>query len=93
MITDQRVHDQWMLTPYVKGAEVNDKFKLAYQRGARAAIAEDIDEFEALPEEWGYPGETVRDTLKAFNEQCASGTPSPARTRDADAARSIRPTT
>ena len=49
MITDQRVHDQWMLTPYVEGAEVNDKFKLAYQRGARAAIAEEIDEFEALP--------------------------------------------
>ena len=76
MITDQRVHDQWMLTPYVEGAEVNDKFKLAYERGARAAIAEEIDEFEALPEEWGYPGEVVRDTLKAFNEQ-------PGRARDA----------
>ena len=92
MITDQRVHDEWMLTPYVEGAEVNDKFKLAYQRGARAAVAEEIDEFEALPEEWGYPGETVRDTLKAFNEQCASGTPSPGRARDA-AAQSILPTT
>jgi succinate dehydrogenase/fumarate reductase flavoprotein subunit len=83
MITDQRVHDQWMLTPYVEGAEVNDKFKLAYQRGALAAIAEEIDEFEALPEEWGYPGEAVRDALVAFNEQSASGTPSPARARDA----------
>jgi succinate dehydrogenase/fumarate reductase flavoprotein subunit len=83
MITDQRVHEQWMLTPYVEGAETNDKFKLAYQRGARAAVAEEIDEFEALPEEWGYPGETVRDALKAFNEQCASGTPSPGRARDA----------
>jgi succinate dehydrogenase/fumarate reductase flavoprotein subunit len=83
MITDQRVHDHWMLTPYVEGAEVNDKFKLAYERGARAAIAEEIDEFEALPEEWGYPGERVRDTLAAFNAQCASGTPSPGRVRDA----------
>ena len=83
MITDQRVHEEWMLTPYVEGAEVNDKFKLAYQRGARAAIAEDIDEFDALPEEWGYPGHAVRDALQAFNEQCASGTPSPGRARDA----------
>lgn len=78
MITDKRVHAQWMMTPYVKGAEVNDKFRLAYERGARAAIAEEIDEFEALPEEWGYPGAVVRDTLKAFNE-------SPARARDSDA--------
>jgi succinate dehydrogenase/fumarate reductase flavoprotein subunit len=76
MITDRRVHEQWMMTPYVEGAEVNDKFKLAYQRGARAAIAEDIDEFDALPEEWGYPGAVVRDTLKAFNE-------APGRARDA----------
>lgn len=69
MITDRRVHEQWMLTPYVKGAEVNDKFKLAYERGARAAVAHDVDEFEALPEEWGYPGAAVRDALQAFNEQ------------------------
>ena len=56
LITDQRVHDEWMLTPYVEGVEPLDKFQLAYKRGARAAVADDIDEFEALPEEWGYPG-------------------------------------
>jgi succinate dehydrogenase/fumarate reductase flavoprotein subunit len=84
LITDQRVHDQWMMAPYVKGVEPVDRFQLAYKRGARAAIAEDVDEFEALPEEWGYPGEAVRDTLKAFNEQCVAGDPSPARKLDAE---------
>jgi succinate dehydrogenase/fumarate reductase flavoprotein subunit len=84
LITDQRVHDQWMMAPYVKGVEPVDRFQLAYKRGARAAIAEDVDEFEALPEEWGYPGEAVRDTLKTFNEQCVAGGPSPARKLDAE---------
>jgi succinate dehydrogenase/fumarate reductase flavoprotein subunit len=84
LITDQRVHDQWMMAPYVKGVEPVDRFQLAYKRGARAAIADDVDEFEALPEEWGYPGEVVRDTLKEFNEQCAGASPSPARRLDAE---------
>jgi succinate dehydrogenase/fumarate reductase flavoprotein subunit len=84
LITDQRVHEQWMMAEYVKGAEPLDRFKLAYKRGARAAIADEIDEFEALPEEWGYPGEVVRATLKEFNEQCVDGSPSPARKLDAE---------
>jgi succinate dehydrogenase/fumarate reductase flavoprotein subunit len=83
MITDQRVHDQWMLAPYVEGVEAPDKFQLAYKRGAWAAIAEDIEEFEYLPEEWGYPGEAVRDALLEFNRQCAAGAPSPPRELDA----------
>jgi succinate dehydrogenase/fumarate reductase flavoprotein subunit len=83
MITDQRVHDQWMLAPYVEGVEPLDKFQLAYRRGARAAVAEDVEEFEYLPEEWGYPGEAVRDAVLEFNRQCESGRPSPARELDA----------
>ena len=83
LITDQRVHDEWMLTPYVEGVEPLDKFQLAYKRGARAAIAEDIDEFEALPEEWGYPGEAARDALLEFNRQCEAGELSPTRRLDA----------
>jgi succinate dehydrogenase/fumarate reductase flavoprotein subunit len=67
LITDQRVHEQWMLSPYVEGVEPLDKFQLAYRRGARAAIAEDIDELAYLPEEWGYDGETARETLLEFN--------------------------
>lgn len=83
MITDQRVHDQWMLAPYVEGVEAPDKFQLAYKRGAWAATAEDIEEFEYLPEEWGYPGEAVRDAVLEYNRQCESGDPSPPRALDA----------
>ena len=83
MITDQRVHDQWMIAPYVEGVEPLDKFQLAYRRGARAAIAEDIDEFESLPEEWGYPGPAVRDAVHEFNRQCDAGEPSPPPALDA----------
>ena len=83
LITDQRVHEEWMLTPYVEGVEPLDKFQLAYKRGARAAVADDIDEFEALPEEWGYPGEAARDALFEFNRQCEAGELSPTRRLDA----------
>jgi succinate dehydrogenase/fumarate reductase flavoprotein subunit len=83
LVTDQRVHDEWMLRPYVEGAEAIDKFQLAYRRGARAAVAADIDEFEALPVEWGYPGDHARDALLEFNRECTTGRPSPGRTLDA----------
>jgi succinate dehydrogenase/fumarate reductase flavoprotein subunit len=82
LITDERVHEQWMLAPYVDGVEPLDKFQLAYKRGARAAVADDIEEFEALPEEWGYPGETAHDTLVEFNRQCETGALSPGRRLD-----------
>jgi succinate dehydrogenase/fumarate reductase flavoprotein subunit len=83
LITDQRVHDEWMLKPYVKGLEPVDKFQLAYRRGARCATAADLDEFEALPPEWGFPGEKVRDTLVEFNRRCEAADLSPSRARDA----------
>ena len=83
LVYDQRVHDEWMMAPYVEGVEPLDKFQLAYRRSARAAVADDIEEFEALPEDWGYPGEASRDTLLEFNRQCQAGTPNPARKLDA----------
>jgi succinate dehydrogenase/fumarate reductase flavoprotein subunit len=85
LICDERVHRQWMLTPYVEGAEAPDKFRLAYNRGARAAVAGDADELEALPEEWGYPGEAARDTLLTFNAATATGGPEPGRRLDCTA--------
>lgn len=69
--------------PHVEGVEPLDKFRLAYKRGARAAVADDIEEFEALPEEWGYPGEAARDALFEFNGQCETGELSPERRLDA----------
>jgi succinate dehydrogenase/fumarate reductase flavoprotein subunit len=83
LVYDQRVHDQWMMAPYVEGVEPIDKFQLAYRRGARSAVADDIEEFEALPDEWGYPGPASRDTLLEFNRQCEACTPTPARKLDA----------
>jgi succinate dehydrogenase/fumarate reductase flavoprotein subunit len=83
LVYDQRVHEEWMMAPYVEGVEPLDKFQLAYRRSARAAVADDIEEFEALPEEWGYPGEASRDTLLEFNRQCEAGAPNPKRKLDA----------
>jgi succinate dehydrogenase/fumarate reductase flavoprotein subunit len=83
LVADQRVHDEWMMAPYVEGVEPIDKFQLAYKRGARAAVADDIDEFEALPEEWGYPGPAARDALHEFNRQAENGRHSPGRKLDA----------
>ncbi len=82
LVYDQRVHNEWMMAPYVEGVEPLDKFQLAYRRGARAAVADDIEEFEALPDEWGYPGPAARDTLLEFNRQCEAGAPSPSRKLD-----------
>jgi succinate dehydrogenase/fumarate reductase flavoprotein subunit len=83
LVYDQRVHDEWMMAPYVEGVEPLDKFQLAYRRGARSAVAEEIEEFEALPDEWGYPGPASRDTLLEFNRQCELGAPTPSRKLDA----------
>jgi len=83
LVYDQRVHEEWEMAPYVEGVEPLDKFQLAYRRSARAAVADEIDEFEALPEEWGYPGLAARDTLLEFNRQCKSGGLSPNRKLDA----------
>lgn len=84
LVYDQRVHDEWMMAPYVKGVEPLDKFQLAYRRGARAAIADELEEFEALPDEWGYPGPESLATLLEFNRQCEAGAPSPGRKLDAE---------
>jgi succinate dehydrogenase/fumarate reductase flavoprotein subunit len=83
LVCDQRVHDDWMLQPYVEGVEAFDKFALAYRQGARCAVAEDLEELEYLPDEWGYDGPAARRTLEEFNEQCAHGSPTPPRRLDA----------
>jgi succinate dehydrogenase/fumarate reductase flavoprotein subunit len=83
LIYDQHVHDEWMMRPYVEGIEPVDKFQLAYRRGARCAVAEDLDEFAELPDEWGYPGPAVLASLREFNRQCEAGSPQPGRANDA----------
>ena len=83
LVYDQRVHEEWMLRPYVEGVETLDKFQLAYRRGARCAIADDLAEFAELPDEWGYPGPASLATLRAFNEQARTGPFEPPRDKDA----------
>lgn len=81
-VCDQRVHDEWMLRPYVEGVEPIDAFKLAYRRGARCAVADDLAEFDYLPEEWGYPAAAVRRSLEEFNAACRERRADPPRARD-----------
>jgi succinate dehydrogenase/fumarate reductase flavoprotein subunit len=83
LVYDQRVHEEWEMVPYVEGVEAVDKFQLAYRLGARCAVADSIEEFGDLPEEWGYPGPQVLKSLLAFNRQCELGEPVPPRAKDA----------
>jgi succinate dehydrogenase/fumarate reductase flavoprotein subunit len=83
LVYDQHVHDEWMMRPYVEGIEPVDKFQLAYRRGARCAVAEELDEFGELPDEWAYPGPAVLRSLREFNRQCEAGRPEPGRANDA----------
>jgi hypothetical protein len=82
LISDARVREEWILRPYVDGVHPTDTFDTCYQRGARAAIANDIDELAYLPPEWGYDGETVRQALIDFNRECVEGTVDPPRAYD-----------
>jgi succinate dehydrogenase/fumarate reductase flavoprotein subunit len=81
LIHDQRAQDL-LDTPYVEGILPTDFFANVYKRGARAAIAHDVDELAYLPEEWGYDGETIKRALLEFNGACAEGTVDPPRTHD-----------
>ena len=73
LISDARVREEWILRPYVDGVQPRDTFDVAFRRGARAAIAESIDEFAHLPPEWGYDGEKVKQALLDFNRRCVDG--------------------
>jgi len=82
LIYDQRTHRDWMMQPYVEGVEPFDKFAAVYKAGGRCAIAESLDEFAMLPEDWGYPGEAVHAALLEFNDQARRDTHDPPRSRD-----------
>jgi hypothetical protein len=83
LIADARVHRDWMLASYVEGAIALDKFDLANRRGGRVGMAEDLDEFEYLPEEWGYDGKAIAAAVAEFNRAADAGDHlSPSRARD-----------
>jgi succinate dehydrogenase/fumarate reductase flavoprotein subunit len=83
LISDARVRQEWVLQPYVEGVHPRDTFDIAFQRGARAAVADSIDEIAHLPEEWGYDGPTIRQAVLDFNRACVQGGLEPPRRYDA----------
>jgi len=84
LIYDEYVHREWMMRPYVEGIEPVDKFEAAYKAGARCAVADDVEEFKELPDEWGYDSEGVHNALVEYNRAAAAGAPlDPPRSVDA----------
>ncbi|MBA4021829.1 MAG: cytochrome C [Gordonia sp.] len=69
LIADERVHRDWMLASYVEGAVAVDKFALADKRGGRVGVAEDLSEFEYLPDDWGYDGPAIAEQIADFNRR------------------------
>jgi succinate dehydrogenase/fumarate reductase flavoprotein subunit len=83
LIADARVQRDWVLGSYVKGAVAVDKFAVANKRGGRVGMAESLDEFDYLPEEWGYDGPAVRRAIEEYNGAVAGGdTLEPGRAKD-----------
>jgi succinate dehydrogenase/fumarate reductase flavoprotein subunit len=83
LISDARVRDDWILRPYVEGIRPTDTFDTCYRRGARCAVADDLEELLAMPPEWGYDGARVREAVLAFNRGCLTGELDPPRQFDA----------
>jgi succinate dehydrogenase/fumarate reductase flavoprotein subunit len=82
LVIDERVRQEWMLTPLVADMEqMPDRFELALRRGGRCAAADDLEEFSYLPEEWGYPGGEIGAAIAEVNA-AAPSQPSPTRGYD-----------
>lgn len=82
LVADARVHRDWIVQPYVAGAESSDKFAIASRRGGRCGVAESLDELALLPEEWGYDGAAIAQAVATFNTTVTSGDPVPGRRLD-----------
>ena len=83
LISDQRIHDDWIMRPYVEGVAPVDVFDLVSKRGARAVKLESLDELADLPADWGYDGPAITQALLDFNRDCEAGTLDPPRRFDA----------
>ncbi|MFC4502445.1 MULTISPECIES: FAD-dependent oxidoreductase [Streptomyces] len=83
LVADARVHREWISASYVEGIPGVDKFQLCHRAGARSAVADSLEDFASMPEEWGYPGATIRDRIKEFNATTGSnGATTPGRSLD-----------
>ncbi|MCX0273093.1 FAD-binding protein [Nocardia zapadnayensis] len=81
LVADERVYRDRVLGSYVEGAVAVDKFDLTRRREGRCGIAETLDDFAYLPEEWGYDGAAIAEQIRAVN--AAGDTVAPTRTYDA----------
>lgn len=68
LVADERVYRDWICGSYVEGAVAVDKYTEAAKRGGRCGLAETLEEFEYLPEEWGYDGATIAEAIRRVNE-------------------------
>ncbi|WP_427918146.1 FAD-dependent oxidoreductase [Streptomyces sp. cg40] len=83
LVADARVHREWISASYVEGIPGVDKFQLCHRAGARCAVADSLEDFASMPEEWGYPGATIRDRIEEFNDTAsAKSSPTPGRALD-----------
>lgn len=73
LVADARVHREWISASYVEGIPGVDKFQLCHRAGARSAVAESLEDFAWMPEEWGYPGARIRDRVEEFNSAVRGG--------------------
>ncbi|MDL5156062.1 FAD-dependent oxidoreductase [Actinomycetospora termitidis] len=79
LVTDARGYREFVCGAYVEGAASTDKFALADRRGGRCVMADDADDFAAMPPEWGYDGERIAEEVA----RCAHGEAlTPGRTHD-----------
>lgn len=68
LVADERVYRDWICGSYVEGAVAVDKYTEAAKRGGRCGLAETLEDFEYLPEEWGYDGVTIAEAIRRVNE-------------------------
>ncbi|MGP4005951.1 FAD-dependent oxidoreductase [Streptomyces sp. 4N124] len=83
LVADAGVHREWISASYVEGIPGVNKFQLCHRAGARSAVADSLEDFASMPEEWGYPGTTIRDRISQFNATMrANGATTPGRLLD-----------
>lgn len=67
LVADARVYEDWICGSYVEGAVAVDKYTEVAKRGGRCGVAEKLEEFEYLPEEWGYDGAAIAEEIRRVN--------------------------
>lgn len=67
LVADARVYEDYICGSYVEGAVAVDKYTEVAKRGGRCGMAETLEEFEYLPEEWGYDGAAIAEEIRRVN--------------------------